>query len=304
MPDGVTHGPSAPPPRPAAGDMPPRGEQTAESERAVAALHEFLRAIPRLFVLSGAGLSTASGIPAYRDDAGRWMRRQPIDAREFARDAAARRRYWARSLIGWPLLRNAQPNAGHRALSRLQAAGRIQRVVTQNVDGLHQQAGTRDVLELHGSVAEVRCLDCGRPYARADIQARLEAANPDFVLRSAAPAPDGDADVDDGRLERFEVPACESCGGMLKPHVVFFGDAVPGERVAEAMRDLQQSQAVLVVGSSLMLQSGFRFCLAAQRQGIPIVAINLGATRADDMLVHKLRQPCSEALVKLAEALD
>jgi NAD-dependent SIR2 family protein deacetylase len=268
-----------------------------------AALLEFLHAHPRLFVLSGAGLSTASGIPAYRDDEGRWMRRQPIDAREFARDPMARRRYWARSLVGWPLLGQARPNAGHLALARLQAAGFVQRIVTQNVDGLHQAAGSRDVLELHGNIGEVVCLDCGGRSPRDELQQRLEAANPEFVARRAAPAPDGDADLAQEDLGSFEVPACGACGGVLKPHVVFFGDAVPRQRVDAALHELRQARAVLVVGSSLMLQSGYRFFVAAQRLGIALAAINLGTTRADPLLALKVRRPCADALTELADAV-
>jgi NAD-dependent SIR2 family protein deacetylase len=268
------------------------------------ALRDFVRAHPRLFVLTGAGLSTASGIPAYRDDAGRWMRRQPIDARAFASDPAARQRYWARSMIGWPLLERARPNAGHAALARLQAAGLVQRVVTQNVDGLHQQAGSRDVLELHGNVAEVVCLACARVLPRRQFQQRLEAANPGHARLHAAPAPDGDADLEGSDLEGFEVPACPDCGGALKPHVVFFGDAVPRGRVEAALRDLGQAQAVLVVGSSLMLQSGYRFCVAAARLGKPMAAINLGTTRADALLALKVVRRCEEALAELLDTLE
>lgn len=275
----------------------------AHQDATAFALLEFVRRHPRLFVLTGAGLSTASGIPAYRDDDGRWMRRQPIDARDFARDPAARRRYWARSLAGWKLLGQARPNPGHAALTRLQAAGVVQRIVTQNVDGLHQQAGSRDVLELHGSIAAVVCLDCGRRSPRQDLQQRLEAANPQWLARCAAAAPDGDADIAEADLQSFAVPACTACGGRLKPDVVFFGDAVPRERVDAALRDLQLAQALLVVGSSVMLQSGYRFCLAAARMQLPLAAVNLGSTRADALLALKVRRPCAEVLVELADGL-
>jgi len=275
----------------------------AEGAGPTGALRDFLREHPRLFVLTGAGMSTASGIPAYRDDQGRWMRPQPIDARAFAGDAVARRRYWARSMVGWPLLEQARPNPGHAALARLEAAGFVQQLVTQNVDGLHQGAGSRAVIELHGSVAEVVCLGCARVQPRRDFQRRLVAANPAAHAMRAAQAPDGDADLEGADLEHFAVPSCPDCGGTLKPNVVFFGDAVPRPRVDAALHALERAQAMLVVGSSLMLQSGYRFCLAAQRLRKPMAAINLGTTRADALLALKVRRRCEEALVELADAL-
>jgi NAD-dependent SIR2 family protein deacetylase len=267
-------------------------------------LSGFVRRHARLFVLSGAGISTASGIPDYRDQDGRWKRSPPVNGPDFVRSAAVRRRYWARSMIGWPAIANARPNPAHRALAQLQSADRIHRLVTQNVDGLHQRAGSQNVIELHGSIAQVVCLDCKLRLERSDVQRWLEAANPSRVGQRAASAPDGDADVDPAAWDDFAAPDCPHCGGMLKPNVVFFGDSVPRERVGEAVEALQQADAMLVVGSSLMLYSGYRFCDLARHLQKPMAAINLGRTRADHLFQVKVERPCTEALVDLARWLD
>jgi len=267
-------------------------------------LASFVRAHPRLFVLTGAGISTDSGIPDYRDDEGRWKRKSPVTLQEFLGSAAVRRRYWARSLIGWPVIAHARPNAAHRALVRLEAAGRVQRLITQNVDGLHQRAGSADVVELHGSLARVRCVDCGAECSRLDVQQRLEAANPWYRSLSAKIAPDGDADLDAAAFDAFEVPACKQCGGILKPSVIFFGDSVPQERVDMTMRALEEADAMLVVGSSLMIYSGYRFCEYAHRIGKPIAAINRGRTRAEHLFNVKVERPCAESLLDLVRGLD
>jgi NAD-dependent SIR2 family protein deacetylase len=269
------------------------------------ALVRFVRRHPRLFVLSGAGISTASGIPDYRDEEGRWKRKSPVEMSEFLASDAARRRYWARSMAGWPAVARARPNAAHAALARLQAAGYVHGLVTQNVDGLHQRAGSRQVIELHGSVDRVVCLDCGGMLARRVVQDWLEAANPSFADAAAvaAGAPDGDADLEPAGLDAFRLPECEACGGTLKPDVVFFGDTVPKPRVEQAMAALASADAVLVLGSSLMLYSGYRFCAAAHRGGKPIAAINLGRTRADPLLQLKLESPCAQALGNLTGSL-
>ncbi|GAB2182427.1 NAD-dependent protein deacetylase [Denitratisoma sp. agr-D3] len=265
---------------------------------ALSALADFVRTHPRLFVLTGAGCSTASGIPDYRDAAGQWKRRQPVNHQDFIASAAVRQRYWGRSLLGWPTLGDARPNAAHEALARLEAMGHVECVLTQNVDGLHQKAGSQRVRELHGSIAEVVCLGCGRITARRDLQARLALDNAWLLAEAAAQArsaPDGDADVETD-FSSVVVPACENCGGVLKPHVVFFGDTVPKSLVDAAMRTLAQADALLVAGSSLMVYSGYRFCLKAAELGKPIAAVNLGRTRADDLLALKLAEPCDHAL--------
>ncbi len=266
-------------------------------------LVDFVLAYPRLFVLTGAGISTPSGIPDYRDEQGRWKRKPPVSHQEFLRSEAARRRYWARSMAGWPVLARARPSPAHGALARLQAVGRVRQLVTQNVDGLHQRAGSTEVIELHGNVGRVVCLDCGEQVARAQVQDRLLTANPLHPQRGMAAAPDGDAELEESALEGFQLPSCERCGGVLKPDVVFFGDSVPRPRVAQARAALEDSDAVLVVGSSLMLYSGYRFCDAAHRAGKPVAAINLGLTRADGLLQLKLARRCDEPLLALADAL-
>lgn len=253
--------------------------------------------------VTGAGLSTASGIPAYRDQAGQWQHPRPVLHQDFVRSDAVRRRYWARSLVGWPSVGRAEPNAGHRALAALVQQGRISLLVTQNVDGLHQRAGSQDVVELHGSIARVRCLACKQAYARAQMQDWLSAANDD-VLPLVEVAPDGDARLDDAALfARFQVPDCPACHGVLKPDVVFFGDNVPRERVAQAMSAVSQSSGLLVVGSSLMVYSGYRFADQAHREGKSLVAINQGVTRADALLDFKIEADCAQVLFQLAQAL-
>jgi NAD-dependent SIR2 family protein deacetylase len=267
------------------------------------ALHEFVVRHPRLFVLTGAGISTASGIPGYRDDNGDWKRSPPITLQEFLGPQTSRQRYWARSMVGWPVVAQARPNAAHVALARLEAAGHVDTLVTQNVDGLHQRAGSRDVIELHGSIGEVVCLDCGTPHTRASVQQTLEADNPALLDASAEPAADGDAHLEWHALDTFRIPVCTHCGGMLKPAVVFFGESVPRERVDGAMRALEAADAMLVVGSSLMVYSGYRFCVHAHKLGKPLAAINLGRTRADPLLALKIASPCAEVLTGLAARL-
>lgn len=258
-----------------------------------------------VMALSGAGLSTASGIPAYRDEQGAWKHSSPVMHQEFLKSAARRQRYWARSFIGWPTVGGATPNAGHRALAALQAAGAVGTIVTQNVDGLHQKAGSADVIELHGGIDGVRCLACGLRHSRAAMQDWLEAANPGFVARAADSqrAPDGDAHVADAHYAEFQVPDCPACAGLLKPDVVFFGDSVPRERVRQATDALSAATALLVVGSSLMVYSGFRFAEQARREGKPILAINRGVTRADALLTLKIEADCAEVLTQALTAL-
>jgi NAD-dependent SIR2 family protein deacetylase len=265
----------------------------------LAELADFVARHRRLFVLSGAGVSTASGIPGYRDRDGQWKRSPPVMLQEFLAKPSARRRYWARSMLGWPIVAGAKPNAAHDALARLEDSGKVGQLVTQNVDGLHQRAGSAKVLELHGSIGRVMCLDCAATYARREVQQMLLAANAEFERISAAAGPDGDVDLDACHLEAFEVPTCTACGGALKPDVVFFGDSVPRERAAAAAKAVDDCDAMLVVGSSLMAYSGFRLCEQADRSGKAIAAINLGRTRADPLLAFKVEQPCADALPAL-----
>ena len=263
-------------------------------------LAAFVQAHPRLFVLTGAGVSTGSGIPGYRDVHGAWQRKQPVTHQEFTGSEAVRKRYWARSMIGFGVMANAQPNAAHTALAELEQQGRVEQLVTQNVDGLHQRAGSCRVTELHGSIRQVVCLACTAAVTRASLQARLVKDNPAFAALGARTAPDGDADLEHAPFEAFGVPACESCGGLLKPDVVFYGASVPLDRSACALDALLRADAVLVAGSSLMVRSGYRFCERAHATGKPIVAINLGRTRADPLLSLKIESDCASALTHVA----
>ena len=269
----------------------------------LADLYDFVQRHPRLFVLTGAGISTDSGIPGYRDENGAWKRSPPITLQEFLGSVAARQRYWARSTVGWPVVADAQPNDAHRALAQLEAARYVPTLVTQNVDGLHQRAGSNEVIELHGGINGVTCLDCGAQHPRAAIQHALVADNPGLLDAIAEPAADGDAHLEWHDLDGFRIPPCPVCGGLLKPSVVFFGENVPRERVALATAALEAADAMLVVGSSLMVYSGYRFCVWAQKMGKPIAALNLGRTRADPLLSLKVEAPCAPTLTALAERL-
>lgn len=259
-------------------------------------LRRFVAQYRRLFVLTGAGCSTDSGIPDYRDAQGQWKRAQPVTLQAFVGEAATRRRYWARSMAGWPRIEQARPNATHRALQWLQARGRIRCLLTQNVDGLHQRAGSTPVIDLHGRLDRVVCRSCAWSGPRAQWQRRLEQLNPGWLHRAAPAAPDGDADLEGAPFDEFVVPDCAQCGGIVKPDVVFFGETVPRERVDAAMAALTDSDAMLVVGSSLMVFSGFRFARAAAQMPIPLAAVGLGRTRADDLLAFRVRADCATAL--------
>jgi NAD-dependent SIR2 family protein deacetylase len=260
------------------------------------ALLDFLERHQRLFVLTGAGCSTDSGIPDYRDAAGAWKRAQPIMIQEFVGNERARKRYWARSLVGFRRMRGARPNDAHRALAALEQRGGVATLVTQNVDGLHQAAGSRNVIDLHGRIHVVRCLGCERRTPREQLQEEMARRNPAFAALDALDAPDGDADLDGIAFDSFHVPACDACGGLLKPDVVFFGENVPGERVRRAMAAVADADGMLIVGSSLMVYSGYRFATAMADAGKPIAAINLGRTRADDLLALKITDRCANAL--------
>lgn len=247
-----------------------------------------------VLVLSGAGLSTESGIPDYRGPTS--VRRTPMTYQEFAGSAAARQRYWARSHVGWRVMTAARPNAGHHAVAALQAAGRLHGIITQNVDGLHQAAGARDVLELHGSLGSVVCLNCRDRTSRVAHAARLAAANPSYTP-SGPTLPDGDLELGDS--SGFVVVGCERCGGALKPDVVFFGENVPADRVARAFALTDSARSVLVLGSSLTVRSGYRFVLRAAKVGIPIAIVNQGPTRGDDLAAIRVDAPLGEALSSL-----
>lgn len=263
-------------------------------------LFDFIDRHRRLFVLTGAGCSTASGIPDYRDANGDWKRARPVMVQDFLASEYTRKRYWARSLVGWQRMSTARPSDAHRALAALEQQGRMEQLVTQNVDRLHQAAGSGNVIDLHGRIDVVRCMRCPERLPRQQLQAELVRRNPRFAALDALTAPDGDADLDSIDFSAFDLPACEACGGVLKPDVVFFGENVPRERVQRAMDALERSDAMLVVGSSLMVYSGYRFAHAMAEAGKPIAAVNLGRTRADHLLALKVSQSCAEALVTLS----
>lgn len=262
-------------------------------------LEDFIGRHSRLFILTGAGCSTNSGIPDYRDRNGDWKRTPPVTYQAFKNEAATRQRYWARSLLGWRRFGRARPNDAHHALARLEENGQSELLLTQNVDGLHQIAGSKRVIDLHGRLDMVRCLACGATKTRSAFQEELARVNGDWLALDAADAPDGDADLEHEDFSRFVVPACEACGGILKPDVVFFGENVSRDVVATAQSHLEQADGMLVVGSSLMVYSGFRFVQMAARNGLPIAAVNLGRTRADDLLTLKIEDRCEAALAFL-----
>jgi len=261
-------------------------------------LQTFLERHPRLLVITGAGCSTDSGIPDYRDQAGDWKRRKPILYQEFMRSESIRRRYWTRSYLGWGPFSSAMPNPAHHALTRLERAGHIVQLVTQNVDGLHQKAGSQRVIDLHGRLASLRCLRCGERESRRWMQQRLTALNPGVDRYRAALAPDGDADLEID-FDSIRVPPCPTCGGILKPDVVFYGEQVPRPRIEAAYRALQEADGVLVAGTSLMVFSAFQFVREAARLGKPVAAVNRGRTRADDLFTLKLDQPVADILDRL-----
>lgn len=272
----------------------------------------------RIAVLSGAGCSTDSGIPDYRGLNGTLLRSPPIQYAAFVRSEATRRRYWARSTIGWPRFSRARPNAAHHAITALGRGGRLTGLITQNVDGLHRAAGTEDHIELHGRLDTVRCLGCQATAPRAELQERLLAHNPAFAdLAAASPVadregrlgaavvdrPDGDVALEGPLVEGFQVPACAACGGVLKPDVVLFGENVARPVVEAAYALVDRAEALLVVGSSLTVFSGYRFALRAAERGVPLCLINQGATRADPLAALRVEAPLGQALPALAAAL-
>ena len=256
----------------------------------------------RVCALTGAGISTESGIPDYRGPTAK--PRNPIQHRAFVTEAKTRARYWARSTFGWPTFRAFAPNPGHVAMAALQRRGVITGLITQNVDRLHQKAGSTDVLELHGALHEVRCLSCGQLESRDALQARMLALNPSAESWSAELAPDGDAELPAEAMESFNVPGCLTCEGLLKPDVVFFGDNVPAPRVEAAFSMVAQADALLVVGSSLTVYSGYRFAVRAHELKKPVIIINQGTTRADDLATLKVEARTSAALTDLARSFS
>ncbi|MFH8793585.1 NAD-dependent protein deacetylase [Streptomyces sp. NPDC017941] len=256
-----------------------------------------------VLVLSGAGLSTESGIPDYRGEGGSLSRHTPMTYQEFTADAGARRRYWARSHLGWRTFGRALPNAGHRAVAAFGKHGLLSGVITQNVDGLHQAAGSEGVVELHGSLGRVRCLSCGTVSPRSELARRLEAANPGFDPVAAGINPDGDADLSDEQVIDFHVLPCTNCGGILKPDVVFFGETVPPQRVEHCRRLVHEATSVLVLGSSLTVMSGLRFVRQAARAGKPVLIVNRDPTRGDQHARTRVALPLGTTLTTVAARL-
>lgn len=262
-------------------------------------LDELLADVRTVTVLTGAGVSTGSGIPDYRDRDGEWKHAPPMQYAEFSGSDTARRRYWARSYVGWQRFHTARPNAAHHALARLENTGKVDTIITQNVDRLHNRAGSVNVIELHGDLSRVRCIDCNDTSLRRSFQRELEDANPRWHSRVFRYRPDGDVELAESNYVDFRVPGCRKCGGRIKPDVVMFGESVPKRRVEAAMSVVDRTDALLVVGSSLMVFSGFRFARRARETGKPIAIINRGRTRADDIAAVKVDADCGKVLSRL-----
>ncbi|MBT2482340.1 NAD-dependent protein deacetylase [Streptomyces sp. ISL-94] len=256
-----------------------------------------------VLVVSGAGISTESGIPDYRGEGGSLSRHTPMTYQDFTGSAQARRRYWARSHLGWRTFGRARPNAGHRAVAAFGRRGLLAGVITQNVDGLHQAAGSEGVVELHGSLHRVFCLSCGAFSPRRELAMRLEEANPGFEPVAAGINPDGDADLTDEQARGFRVAPCAVCGGILKPDVVFFGEAVPPQRVQHCRDLVHEAASLLVLGSSLTVMSGLRFVRQAAQTGKPVLIVNRDTTRGDQHAVSRVALPLGSALTAVADRL-
>lgn len=277
------------------------------SEEQVGRLADLLRR-HTVCLLTGAGCSTESGIPDYRAEGTLQRARNPIQFRQFLTDERGRQRYWARSMMGWPRFRAAEPNGAHLGARQLELAGVVTGIVTQNVDRLHLRAGSKTTVELHGALEEVVCLDCGALEHRDDLQARLVAVNPGFLAAVAQLAPDGDVDLiesETGRraLDQFRVPSCRRCLGIIKPNVVFFGEGVPRVTVDAAFAHYERADALLVAGSSLAVYSGFRLVRKARQDKKPVFVINVGATRADEVAQLKVSGAVGHVFTRLAELI-
>ncbi|WP_292256947.1 NAD-dependent protein deacetylase [Marinospirillum sp.] len=271
-------------------------------ERTLNDLKDFVFDHQRLLVLTGAGVSTDSGIPDYRDQQGQWKHKPPVQHGDFMSQLLVRQRYWARALVGFPVMQQARPGEAHRALAELEQRGRVFHLITQNVDRLHQQAGSTKVTDLHGRADTVSCQSCGYRLMRYAYHQFLEQLNPGFTgLQGVTAAPDGDADLERDDFHRFQVADCPRCAGIIKPDVVFFGDLIPSATRQMADQALAVADALLVVGSSLMVYSGYRFCQQASQMGKPIAALNLGKTRADPLLSLKIEAAIGSTLQALID---
>lgn len=271
----------------------------APTANEISILESFLDRHPRLVVLTGAGVSLAAGIPTYRNREGTWIRSKPILHQRYVAEPLVRRRYWARSFLGWPTIAAAKPGSAHLALAELEWLGHVSLLITQNVDRLHQRAGSRNVVDLHGRLDRVVCLSCTRFFPRKWVQDWLGFANPQLHGLNAGPAPDGDADLPDEHLADMRIPDCRNCGGTLMPDVVFFGGTVPPARVAECRAAVAEADALMAIGTSLQVFSGYRFCRQAAELGKPVAVLNPGRTRADDLATVKLATDCEPLLTEL-----
>jgi NAD-dependent SIR2 family protein deacetylase len=276
---------------------------TVDADEVLADLAELVAA-GDVMVLSGAGLSTESGIPDYRGPTGALRRSLPMTYQTFTRDLSARRRYWARSQLGWRHIARATPNDGHRAVAALEAAGALSGIVTQNVDGLHQAGGACSVVELHGSLDRVVCLGCRERTSRGELDERLRAANPWWEARVTRVNPDGDVSIADEDVEDFEPVDCRTCCGVLKPDVVFFGENVAPDKVAHCYGLVERSRALLVLGSSLTVMSGLRFVRRAAALCRPVALVNQGVTRGDDLVSLRIDAPLGATLARLVAQLE
>ncbi|MDA0272088.1 MAG: NAD-dependent protein deacetylase [Proteobacteria bacterium] len=265
-------------------------------------LKDFLKDKRHLVVLSGAGISVGSGIPTYRDKAGNWKRSDPIQHQDFMSRNSARQRYWLRSYAGWTAVASAVPSPSHHVIAELERRKIVAMVVTQNVDRLHQQAGSRNVIDLHGRLDEVVCMNCHKIISRHALQPKLKLLNP-FFSRQGEMAPDGDADVPDDSVSSVEVPPCEDCDGILKPNVVFFGDNVDKTIVQQVYSGIDDSDGLLIVGTSLKVFSGYRFCRYAAKQGKPIASINPGLSRGDDLIQTIIRRDSDDVLTPVLKSI-
>lgn len=270
----------------------------------VAEMAQWITAQKRLLVLTGAGCSTASGIPAYRDSTGSWQRRDPIMYQDFQRSAKTRRRYWARSFLGWPLMQQAKPNKSHIALAALEQKGQVSRLITQNVDNLHDSAGHANCINLHGTLSEVICLQCEQHLSRNTVQQLLTDLNAQWQAEVKGINPDGDVELDNQAYPGFNIADCPACGGIIKPNVVFFGESVPVVRMQQVNDALHSCDAVLAIGTSLVVWSGYRIVRNAATAGLPVAAINDGRTRADHLLQFKLDGDCGEQLAGVLRMID
>lgn len=266
-------------------------------------LIKVLQAKKNIWILTGAGISAPSGIPTYRDDKGEWKSANPIQHNDFIKHESYRQRYWARSMVGWKLSGRAKPNAAHDAITAMQKSDIISQIVTQNVDSLHTIAHSKDVIDLHGRLREIKCLECNTISKRSDLQPRLVKNNPLLDQYEAEIRPDGDANVEDFDMSTITIPPCDNCGGVLMPNVVFFGGIVPKPRVEKAFSTLAESDCLLVIGSSLKIFSGFRFPRWANQNNLPLYAVNQGEMRGQELFNIIIPESCEKALPIIAKEL-